>query len=80
MWVPSSLNEGRSICFTFYLLIEIPMEFAFSLGLAFPLQEEFRGKRLISSIILLPLALSDAVIGLVWGLVLVPTYGPFDLS
>lgn len=77
--IASDLRFYNSLGKTLYLLIEIPIEFAFGLGLAFLLQEEFRGKRLISSVILLPLALCDAVVGLVWGLVLVPTYGPFDL-
>jgi multiple sugar transport system permease protein len=79
----SALSDFRfynSLSKTFYLLIfAVPIELSFALGLALLLQEEFRGRRLVSSFILLPLALSDAVIGLVWGLVLVPTYGPFDL-
>jgi multiple sugar transport system permease protein len=69
----------NSLSKTFYLVIALPIELMFGLGLAFLLQEEFRGRRLISSIILVPLGLSDAVVGLIWGLVLVPNYGPFDL-
>lgn len=79
----SALSDSRyynSLSKTFYLMVfAVPIELFFGLGLALLLQEEFKGKRLVSSFILLPLALSDAVIGLVWGLVLVPTYGPFDL-
>jgi multiple sugar transport system permease protein len=69
----------NSLSKSFYLMIALPIELIFGLGLALLLQEEFRGRRLISSIILVPLGLSDAVVGLIWGLVLVPTYGPFDL-
>jgi multiple sugar transport system permease protein len=69
----------NSLSKTFYLMSAVLLELLFGLGLALLLQEEFKGRRLISSFILLPLALSDAVVGLVWGLVLVPTYGPFDL-
>jgi multiple sugar transport system permease protein len=69
----------NSLSKTLYLMTALPIELLFGLGLALLLQEEFKGRRLISSVILVPLALSDAVVGLVWGLVLVPTYGPFDL-
>ena len=69
----------NSLSKSLYLITELPLELLFGLGLALLLQEEFRGRRVISSLILVPLALSDAVVGLVWGLVLVPTYGPFDL-
>lgn len=65
---------------TFYLLsIAVPVEFFLGLILAFMFFEPFKMRRLLSAIILFPLALSEAVVGLVWGLVLVPTYGPLDL-
>lgn len=70
----NSLNK------TFYLLIvAVPLEFLFGLLLAVVFFEPFRLRRLVSAFILFPLALSEAVVGLVWGLILVPTYGPFDL-
>jgi len=69
----------NSLSKTFYMLcVAVPIEFVFGLFLAWFLYEPFRGRRLLSALILFPLALSDAVVGLVWGLVLVPTYGPVD--
>jgi len=69
----------NSLSKTFYMLcLAVPVEFAFGLFLAWLFYEPFPGRRLLSALILFPLALSDAVVGLVWGLVLVPTYGPVD--
>ena len=69
----------NSLSKTLYMLvIAVPVEFAFGFLLALLFYEPFKGRRLLSILILFPLALSDAVVGLVWGLVLVPTYGPFD--
>ena len=69
----NSLNK------TFYMLsLAVPVEFLFGFLLALFFYEPFKGRRLLSFFILFPLALSDAVVGLVWGLVLVPTYGPVD--
>jgi len=64
---------------TFYLLIgAIPIQLLLGFLLSLLLWEPLRGRRVISALILLPLALSDAVVGLIWGLTLVPTYGPLD--
>ena len=69
----------NSLSKTFYMLVvAVPIEFVFGLMLAWFFYEPFRGRRLLSALILFPLALSDAVVGLVWGLVLVPTWGPLD--
>jgi multiple sugar transport system permease protein len=69
----------NSLSKTFYMLsLAVPSEFFFGLLLALLFYEPFKGRRLLSLFILFPLALSDAVVGLVWGLVLVPTYGPVD--
>ncbi|MEN2974572.1 MAG: sugar ABC transporter permease [Candidatus Caldarchaeales archaeon] len=70
----------NSLSKTFYLLsVAVPLEFFIGLILAMMFFEPFRMRRLLSAVILFPLALSEAVVGLVWGLVLVPTYGPLDL-
>ncbi|MCX8187483.1 MAG: sugar ABC transporter permease [Nitrososphaeria archaeon] len=70
----------NSLSKTFYLLsVAVPLEFLFGLILALVFFEPFKMRRLLSAIILFPLALSEAVIGLIWGLILVPTYGPLDL-
>ncbi|GBC71097.1 Trehalose transport system permease protein SugA [Candidatus Calditenuaceae archaeon HR02] len=75
----SDIRFQNSLEKTFYLLIgAVPMELFFGFLLALLLWEPFRGRRIISVFILFPLALSDAVVGLIWGLTLVPTYGPFD--
>jgi len=69
----------NSLSKTFYLLcVAVPAEFLFGLLLAWFFYEPFKGRRILSAIILFPLALSEAVVGLVWGLFLVPTYGPVD--
>jgi len=69
----------NSLSKTLYMLsLAVPLEFFFGLILALLFYEPFKGRRLLSLFILFPLALSDAVVGLVWGLVLVPTYGPVD--
>lgn len=69
----------NSLSKTFYMLfLAIPIEFLFGFLLALLFYEPFKGRRILSILILFPLALSDAVVGLVWGLVLVPTYGPVD--
>jgi multiple sugar transport system permease protein len=76
------LSDNRffdSLSRTFYMLsLAVPLEFFFGFLLALFFYEPFKGRRLLSLFILFPLALSDAVVGLVWGLVLVPTYGPVD--
>jgi len=76
------LSDNRffdSLSKTFYMLsLAVPLEFFFGFLLALFFYEPFKGRRLLSLFILFPLALSDAVVGLVWGLVLVPTYGPVD--
>jgi len=78
----TAISDARfhnSLFKTFYLLLlALPIEFLFGLILALLFWEPFRGRRILSTFILFPLALSDAVVGLVWGLVLVPTYGPLD--
>jgi multiple sugar transport system permease protein len=77
-----ALSDTRffnSLSKTFYMLsLAVPLEFFFGFLLALFFYEPFKGRRLLSLFILFPLALSDAVVGLVWGLVLVPTYGPVD--
>jgi len=77
-----ALSDARffnSLNKTFYMLsLAVPVEFLFGFLLALFFYEPFKGRRLLSFFILFPLALSDAVVGLVWGLVLVPTYGPVD--
>lgn len=69
----NSLNK------TFYLMvIAVPLELLLGLGLALVFQGRFKGRRILFPIFLLPLAFSEAVIGLVWGLIFVLTYGPVD--
>ena len=69
----------NSLSKTLYMLtLAVPLEFFFGLLLALLFYEPFKGRRILSLFILFPLALSDAVVGLVWGLTLVPTYGPVD--
>jgi multiple sugar transport system permease protein len=76
------LSDARffnSLSKTLYMLsLAVPLEFFFGLLLALLFYEPFKGRRILSLFILFPLALSDAVVGLVWGLTLVPTYGPVD--
>ncbi len=73
------LRFHNSIFKTLYLLvIAVPLEFILGFILALLFWKPFKGRRILSIPLLFPLALSDAVVGLVWGLVLVPTYGPLD--
>ena len=56
----------NSLSKTLYMLtLAVPLEFFFGLLLALLFYEPFKGRRILSLFILFPLALSDAVVGLV---------------
>ncbi len=64
---------------TFYLMAgAVPIELLLGLGLALLFHTGFPGKRITMPFFLIPLALSGAVVGLIWGLIFVLTYGPLD--
>ena len=60
------------------MLGAVPVEFLLGLGLAVLFYSGFPGRRIVLPVFLIPLALSEAVVGLIWGLIFVLTYGPLD--
>jgi multiple sugar transport system permease protein len=58
------------------VVVAIPVECFLGLAVASMLQARFRGKFLVTALVLLPVTISEAVTGLVWGLMLDATYGP----
>lgn len=61
-----------------YALVAILMQTVIGFGLAMLVHGEFKGSGLITTLILVPMMLSPAVVGLNWKLFYNPIYGPFN--
>jgi multiple sugar transport system permease protein len=60
---------------TIFVVIVVPIEFVGGLALALYLNREFRGRRLAITLIMIPTVTAPVVIGLVWFLLLLPSFG-----
>jgi len=60
------------------IAVVVPVENFLGLGLAMLLSRKIRGSRVIGSIIIMPLALSSAVAGMIWSILLFCSFGPVD--
>ena len=61
-----------------YAVVAILMQTLVGFGLAMLVHGKFKGSGLITTLILVPMMLSPAVVGLNWVLFYNPTYGPFN--
>lgn len=61
-----------------FVVLAVAAQFLIGFGVALLLNREFKGKGLITTLILLPMMLSPAVVGLFWKLILDPNWGLLD--
>ena len=69
-------TTGRTVLFT---VISVPIELVFGLAFALLLNEEFRGRTLFRSVMIVPYAMLTISNGLVWDYILDPTYGVLNV-
>lgn len=76
------LTDGRfynDVGVTLTLLaVVVPVENFLGLGLAYLVGRNFRGGNVVTGIIIIPLALSSAVVGMIWKLLFFCSFGPID--
>ncbi len=58
-----------------YTAFTLPVEFAFGLVLALTLDEDFKGKKIIRILIMLPILCGQLVLGLLWKTMYLPQFG-----
>jgi multiple sugar transport system permease protein len=58
-----------------FVLIVVPIEFALGLAIALRVNREFRYKRLIITILMLPTMIAPVVVGMMWRYLLMPSFG-----
>jgi multiple sugar transport system permease protein len=58
-----------------FVVLVVPIEFVAGLTLALALNREFKGKRLVLTVVMIPTVIAPVVVSLVWLLLLVPTFG-----
>lgn len=63
---------GRTILF---VVIVVPIEFALGLAIACYINREFRYRRLIITLIMLPTMVAPVVVGMMWRYLLMPSFG-----
>ncbi|HUQ79203.1 MAG TPA: sugar ABC transporter permease [Patescibacteria group bacterium] len=63
---------GRSV---FFVAIAVPLEFAFGLGLALLMNRRLPAIRMIRTLLVMPMAMTPIVAGMVWLILLNPNYG-----
>lgn len=61
-----------------FTLAAVAIELALGFALALALRRDFRGKTALVALLLVPMMLSPAVMGLFWNLILEGTYGPLN--
>ena len=60
-----------------FVVVVVPIEFCGGLAIALWINREFRGRRLILSLIMIPTVIAPIVVGLIWHLFFLPTFGLF---
>ena len=69
-------STGDTVLFT---VISVPLELVFGLAFALLLNEEFRGRTVLRSVMIVPYAMLTISNGLVWDYILDPTYGTLNV-
>ena len=60
-----------------FVVVVVPIEFCGGLAIALWINREFRGRRLILTLIMIPTVIAPIVVGLIWYLFFLPTFGLF---
>ena len=60
-----------------FVVVVVPIEFCGGLAIALWINREFRGRRLILTLIMIPTVIAPVVVGLIWYLFFLPTFGLF---
>ena len=60
-----------------FVVVVVPIEFCGGLAIALWINREFRGRRLILTLIMIPTVIAPVVVGLIWYLIFLPTFGLF---
>ena len=60
-----------------FVIVVVPIEFCGGLAIALWINREFRGRRLILTLIMIPTVIAPIVVGLIWYLLFLPTFGLF---
>ena len=63
-----------------FVVVVVPIEFCGGLAIALWINREFRGRRLILTLIMIPTVIAPIVVGLIWYLFFLPTFGLFTQS
>lgn len=58
-----------------FVLCVVPVEFVAGLALALYLNQDFRGRRLVITLVMIPTVIAPVVVGLIWFLLLLPSFG-----
>lgn len=61
-----------------YVLMSVGGEMVLGFGLALLLQTKFKGKGIISTLLVLPMTMSPVIVGLMWKLFMDPNWGMFN--
>lgn len=61
-----------------YALISVTLQMVVGFGLAMLLKQKFKGSGLVTTLILIPMMLSPAVVGVFWKSIFNPSTGPFN--
>ena len=60
-----------------FVVVVVPIEFCGGLAIALWINREFRGRRVILTLIMIPTVIAPIVVGLIWYLFFLPTFGLF---
>ncbi len=60
-----------------FVIVVVPIEFCGGLAIALWINREFRGRRLVLTLIMIPTVIAPIVVGLIWHLFFLPTFGLF---
>ena len=60
-----------------FVIVVVPIEFCGGLAIALWINREFRGRRVILTLIMIPTVIAPIVVGLIWYLFFLPTFGLF---
>ena len=63
-----------------FVAVVVPIEFVGGLAIALWINKEFRGRRLVLTLIMIPTVIAPLVVGLIWYLFFLPTFGLFTQS
>jgi multiple sugar transport system permease protein len=58
-----------------FMVLVVPVEFMAGLMIALALNREFKGRRLVLTFVMIPTVIAPVVVGLIWFLMLLPSFG-----